>query len=109
MQINQKANLRLNKDLFKVVHLTINYIFSLKIFEIMKNILKILFFASLFFAFFSCKKDEDIHCLTCTSSETLDFELCRESNGNASINGEDTQTPYDVYLSDLQEEGVLCN
>jgi len=74
----------------------------------MKTTLQILMVMTLFFIFYSCKKEDDVQCFTCTSAETLDFEICRESNGNASINGVDTQTPYDVYLADLQEEGVIC-
>lgn len=56
----------------------------------------------------SCKKDDDISCVTCTSEATTVFELCKESDGNASVNGENTNTPYHVYLNDLENEGVLC-
>jgi len=56
----------------------------------------------------SCKEDEGRSCTTCSSSVTAAFELCKESNGNASVNGEDTDTEYDAYLSGLQEEGVQC-
>ncbi|MEZ4874511.1 MAG: hypothetical protein R2793_03430 [Flavobacteriaceae bacterium] len=56
----------------------------------------------------SCKKDETRTCTTCTSPETLEFEVCRESNGNASVNGQDTGTDYDVYLSGLEDAGASC-
>ncbi|PQB05445.1 hypothetical protein [Aureitalea marina] len=56
----------------------------------------------------SCKEDDSTSCLNCSSQATPDFELCRQSNGNASVNGEDTGTPYDQYLEDLQEAGASC-
>ena len=57
---------------------------------------------------FSCKKDDDKTCSTCRSELTPSFELCRESNGNASVNGQDTGTDYDLYLDDLRAEGTTC-
>ena len=57
---------------------------------------------------YSCKKDDVVTCSTCTSPDTLTFELCQESDGNASVNGENTGTPYNDYISDLQETGVQC-
>ncbi|MCT8339316.1 hypothetical protein MG296_04580 [Flavobacteriaceae bacterium TK19130] len=57
---------------------------------------------------FSCSDEESRSCTFCSSDQTPEFELCREGNGNASVNGEDTGTDYDVYLSDLQEAGVSC-
>ena len=59
-------------------------------------------------AIFSCKKDDAVTCTTCSSPDTLSFELCQESDGNASVNGENTGTPYDTYLSELQVTGVQC-
>jgi len=56
----------------------------------------------------SCNEDETVTCTTCTSSESLPFEVCRESNGNASVNGEDTETNYEVYLDGLIEAGANC-
>ncbi len=56
----------------------------------------------------SCKKDEAVTCITCSSPDTLSFELCQEGDGNASVNGENTGTPYDAYLSGLQATGVQC-
>lgn len=58
--------------------------------------------------FFSCKKEEGVSCITCTSPQTENFELCRESDGTASVNGENTGTPYDVYYSGLQDINVRC-
>lgn len=57
---------------------------------------------------FSCKKDDGRSCITCTSPATESFELCEESDGSASINGQNTGTPYDVYLSGLDESGAEC-
>jgi len=57
---------------------------------------------------YSCKKDDSRTCTQCSSPQTPSFELCEESNGNASINGEDTGTSYDVYLENLQQDGVTC-
>ncbi|WP_114492318.1 hypothetical protein [Candidatus Ulvibacter alkanivorans] len=56
----------------------------------------------------SCKDDDSVSCTFCSSDQTPEFELCRESDGNASVNGENTGTDYDVYLSDLEADGVMC-
>ncbi|MEM0517468.1 MULTISPECIES: hypothetical protein [Aequorivita] len=56
----------------------------------------------------SCKKDDGVSCTTCTSPQTANFEVCEESNGNASVNGENTGTPYEVYLQGLIEAGATC-
>ncbi len=56
----------------------------------------------------SCKKDDAVTCTTCSSAETLSFELCKESDGNASVNGENTGTPYNIYYSNLEDSGVEC-
>ncbi len=61
-----------------------------------------------FLSIFSCKKDDARSCLTCYSPSTEPFELCEEGDGTASINGQDTGTPYDVYLSGLRESGAEC-
>lgn len=73
----------------------------------MKN-RKLLFLLLFSISIFSCKKDEDRSCLTCSSPETESFELCHESDGSASVNGQNTGTPYDAYLSGLQESGADC-
>lgn len=58
----------------------------------------------------SCKDDDTVTCVTCSNDQTLDFTLCREANGDASVNGEDTNQDYNVYLANLQEqEGTSCN
>lgn len=58
----------------------------------------------------SCKDDDTVTCVTCSNEQTLDFTLCREANGDASVNGEDTDQEYDVYLANLQQqEGTSCN
>lgn len=73
----------------------------------MKRLIFILVFTSLLLIF-SCKKDDDRSCTTCSSAETLNFQVCEESNGKASVNGEDTGTPYDVYIAGLEEAGANC-
>jgi hypothetical protein len=71
------------------------------------------FFKGLLFilplAFLSCGDDDTVSCVTCSTSFTDEFVLCNESNGNASVNGEDTGVSYAVYLQDLQQDGVNCN
>lgn len=57
---------------------------------------------------FSCKKDDGVSCTTCSSSETTDFQVCEESDGNASVNGQNTGTPYDTYISGLEQAGASC-
>tara|TARA_R110000787_G_scaffold17143_3_gene54107 strand:+ start:3566 stop:3787 length:222 start_codon:yes stop_codon:yes gene_type:complete len=57
---------------------------------------------------FSCKKEDSVNCTTCNSPQTTSFEICRDSNGNASVNGENTGTNYDVYITGLEEAGATC-
>lgn len=57
---------------------------------------------------FSCKKDDSVSCTTCSSPETSDFQVCKESDGNASVNGQNTGTPYDTYVSGLEAAGAEC-
>jgi|TARA_B110000238_G_C15727866_1_gene269550 hypothetical protein len=57
---------------------------------------------------FSCKKEDSVTCTTCNSPQTTSFEICRDSNGNASVNGENTGTNYDVYITGLEEAGATC-
>lgn len=57
---------------------------------------------------FSCKKDDGVSCTTCSSPETASFQVCEESDGNASVNGQNTGTPYDIYLSGLEQAGASC-
>ena len=75
----------------------------------MKNY-KVIFIISLFgfFTTISCKKDDGNSCTTCSSSQTQEFTLCEESNGNASVNGQDTGTDYDVYVQGLEGTGTTC-
>lgn len=56
----------------------------------------------------SCKNDDAPSCTKCNSPETIEFEVCRESNGNASVNGQDTGTEYSLYISDLEATGARC-
>ncbi len=58
--------------------------------------------------FLSCEDDPEISCVTCNSPETTAFEVCRDQNGNAVVNGENTDTNYDVYVAGLEESGATC-
>ncbi len=71
---------------------------------------KIPFLAAIIFTllFTSCKKDEGGSCTTCSSPQTANFQVCEESNGNASVNGQSTGTAYEVYLQGLVEAGATC-
>lgn len=60
-------------------------------------------------ALWSCGSDDSRSCTTCNSDQSpTSFEVCQESSGNASVNGEDTGTPYDAYISGLQDAGASC-
>ncbi len=56
----------------------------------------------------SCEDDDSVSCTTCNSPQTTSFEVCEESNGNASVNGEDTDTRYDIYIEGLEAAGATC-
>ncbi|AFL80748.1 hypothetical protein Aeqsu_1253 [Aequorivita sublithincola DSM 14238] len=56
----------------------------------------------------SCKKDDGISCTTCSSLETASFQVCEERDGNASVGGQNTGTPYNVYVSGLEAAGASC-
>lgn len=58
--------------------------------------------------FISCEDDSAISCVTCNSPQTTAFEVCNDGNGNAVVNGENTDTNYDVYVADLEASGVTC-
>ena len=70
--------------------------------------LRVLFTFLVITLFASCNKDESRSCTTCTSDLTAAFEVCKESDGTASVNGENTGTSYDAYLDALQETGASC-
>lgn len=56
----------------------------------------------------SCKEDDTRSCTTCSSPQTADFEVCEESDGNASVNGENTGTSFQVYITGLEAAGATC-
>ena len=56
----------------------------------------------------SCKKDDGRSCVACSSSQTPNFEVCEESDGNASVNGQNTGTSYTIYISGLEAIGTSC-
>lgn len=72
----------------------------------MKNLLPAYLFIALLCT--ACKGDDSRGCVNCSAPQTLDFQLCEEGDGNASVNGENTGTPYDLYLSDLKADGAVC-
>lgn len=57
---------------------------------------------------FSCKKDDGESCTTCSSPETMSFEVCQRSDGNAWVNGQNTGTDYNTYIRGLEEAGATC-
>jgi hypothetical protein len=61
-----------------------------------------------FAAIYSCKKDDSRSCISCSSPQTTAFEVCEESDGTASVNGENTGTAFDVYVAGLQDAGANC-
>ncbi|RFN59210.1 hypothetical protein [Marixanthomonas ophiurae] len=69
--------------------------------------LKLLAISSIVFTL-SCEDDPEISCVTCNSPETTPFEVCRDQNGNATVNGENTDTDYNVYVAGLEESGATC-
>ncbi|GER58623.1 hypothetical protein ULMA_07310 [Patiriisocius marinus] len=56
----------------------------------------------------SCGSDDSRSCTTCTSDQTIPFTICEESNGNASINGENTGVVYATYIDGLITAGATC-
>ena len=71
----------------------------------MKNIVYTLFIIAIVL---SCSEEDSVSCTTCNSPQTTSFEVCKESNGNASVNGEDTGTNYNIYIEGLEEAGATC-
>jgi hypothetical protein len=74
----------------------------------MKNLIFIFFFL-LILTTGSCKKDDSRSCTTCDSPQTTTFVVCEEGDGNASVNGENTGTPYDQYVTALEAAGANCS
>jgi len=74
------------------------------------NVRKPLFLLLLYFSWLlvACGEDDNRSCTICSSDQTEEFEVCRESNGEASVNGEDTATDYDVYIADTEAAGAAC-
>ena len=58
----------------------------------------------------SCKKDDSLlqSCVTCNSQQTTPFEVCENSDGNATVNGEGTGTDFDTYIEGLLDAGATC-
>ncbi len=56
----------------------------------------------------SCKNDDSPSCVSCSSPQTASFEVCEESDGTASVNGQNTGTSYDQYISGLVAAGASC-
>ena len=70
------------------------------------TILSAIFIALL--ALLGCKSDDGGGCTVCQSDQTAAFDVCKDGNGNASVNGENTGTDYDVYIADLIAAGASC-
>ena len=60
------------------------------------------------FVLVGCKSDDGGGCTVCQSDQTAAFDVCKDGNGNASVNGENTGTDYDVYIADLIAAGASC-
>jgi len=56
----------------------------------------------------ACGSDDSRSCTSCSSEQTATFEVCKESNGKASVNGENTGVNYEEYLNDLIAAGSQC-
>ena len=74
----------------------------------MNLFLKSIFIIAISSSILSCKKDDGGGCVTCTSAQTTAFEVCENSNGNATVNGENTNTSFEVYIDDLVNAGASC-
>lgn len=62
------------------------------------------------FVLTACSKDKaELECFTCTGETNMPFELCEDTDGKATVNGESTQTDFQVYLQNLQDDGVSCD
>ncbi|PKA82959.1 hypothetical protein ATE92_1102 [Ulvibacter sp. MAR_2010_11] len=69
---------------------------------------RILTFLILYIVCFSCKKDDTQTCISCSSPQTATFEVCDDGNGNATVNGENTGTSFEVYVAGLEAAGANC-
>jgi len=91
--------------LFKIITIKLD----LRYYKTNSIILKKIFLVlTILLTLLSCKKEDSVTCTSCNSPQTSAFEVCRESNENASVNGEDTGTQYDIYIDSLEEEGAIC-
>ncbi len=63
---------------------------------------------SLTIAFSACKNDDGGACVSCSSPQTTPFVVCEESDGTASVNGQNTGSPYTEYISNLEAVGTNC-
>lgn len=63
-------------------------------------------------ALVSCSSDDDGNdCITCKVSGISLGEACKGENGNAFIDGEDMNVPFEDYAAAMEEsfEGATCN
>lgn len=76
-----------------------------------KPIQTIYWIGFLFIVIVSCSSDDrsDRGCLTCTGETNMPFELCEDADGKATVNGASTQTDFQIYLQNLQNDGVSCD
>lgn len=68
-------------------------------------------FILLVVAFVSCSSDDDSNCITCKVSGISFGEACKGENGNAFVDGEDTNVAFEDYAEQMEDsvEGVTCN
>ena len=80
---------------------------NLEIQSMIKKALFLLAISTVIFVY-SCKNDDGVSCVMCNSPQTTAFEVCEQSDGTASVNGENTGTSYAVYIADLETAGANC-
>jgi len=75
----------------------------------LKKSIRLFFLICIVFAS-SCQKDDSSlqSCVSCNSPQTTIFEVCKNSNGNATVNGENTGTEFDAYIDALEQAGAAC-
>ena len=56
----------------------------------------------------ACKSDDGGNCVSCSSPQTPAFVVCEESDGTASVNGQNTGISYTEYISNLVLVGTDC-
>lgn len=84
------------------------YLKKLRLFKLTEAKFYVLIAGFMAITVVSCKSDDGGECTTCDSPETQSFQVCKDGDGNATVNGQDTNTDYDLYISDLIMAGASC-